>query len=179
MGPVPAGTGLGSSGAWCVGLLSALHGLAGTRPTQVELIEQACELEIERLSRPVGKHDQYICGLGGLRRLIIDEAGGVRTVPASVTPATSQALQDRLALFYTGVRRNSGTHLAAPSDRSAVDRRIEELHRIRHIGGQLREALEGGDVQAAPELMREHWSVKRAGPMGPMKRNPRRWTVSM
>jgi D-glycero-alpha-D-manno-heptose-7-phosphate kinase len=161
MGPVPSGTGLGSSGAFAVSLLSALHGLAGRAPSRLELVEQACELELDRLRRPVGKHDQYICGLGGLRRLVIDPSGSVRVDDPAVPKSTMDALAARFVLLYTGVRRDSATSLAPPSSTAGVEERIEQLHRIRKIGDQMRAALETGDLDWVAELMREHWAIKR------------------
>ena len=52
---IPAGTGLGSSGAFTVGLLRALYALeARARPPQA-LAEEACHIEIDRLGDPVGQ----------------------------------------------------------------------------------------------------------------------------
>lgn len=161
MGPVPSGTGLGSSGAFAVSLLSALHGLAGRSPSRLELIEQACALELDRLRRPVGKHDQYICGLGGLRQLVIEPSGEVQVRDPAVAKSTMDSLVDRFVLLYTGVRRDSSTSLAPPSAQPDVEERIEQLHRIRKIGDQTRVALETGDLDWVAELMREHWAVKR------------------
>jgi len=58
---VPAGTGLGSSGAYAASGIRALSGLEGE-----ELAEAACHLEIELLARTVGKQDQYAAVLGGV-----------------------------------------------------------------------------------------------------------------
>jgi len=161
MGPVPSGTGLGSSGAFAVSLLSALHGLAGRTPSRLHLIEQACELELGRLRRSVGKHDQYICGLGGLRRLVIDPSGAVRVDDPAVARSTVDALTARLVLLYTGVRRDSTTSLIPPTSAAGFEERIEQLHRIRKTGDQTRAALETGDMDWVAELMREHWAIKR------------------
>src|SRR5207253_7340749 len=56
---IPAGTGLGSSGTFTVGLLRALHAFKREHVAAADLAEEACHLEIDRLHRPVGKQDQY------------------------------------------------------------------------------------------------------------------------
>src|SRR6202161_4026929 len=62
---VPAGTGMGSSGAFTVCLLK---GLAHARRTSIAAgapAEAACEIEIDALGEPVGKQDPYVAGPGG------------------------------------------------------------------------------------------------------------------
>lgn len=159
LGAVPAGTGLGSSGAFAVSLLAVVNALAGRAISRAELIEQACELEIERLGRPVGKHDQYICGLGGLRRLVISPSGAVEVTAVAVAPSTLDEVLRRLVLVYTGARRDSTAALSP----GAVDvaARVAQLHSIRQIGDRMRQALMAGEWEHVPHLLREHWAVKR------------------
>ena len=54
------GTGLGSSSAFCVGLLNVMHALSAC-----QLAAEACEVEIDILKTPIGKQDQYASALGG------------------------------------------------------------------------------------------------------------------
>ena len=62
-----SGTGLGSSSAVLVGLLHALHAYQGNLVTAEQLAREACEIEVHRLGRPIGKQDQYIAAFGSLR----------------------------------------------------------------------------------------------------------------
>src|SRR5690242_9383395 len=63
---IPAGTGLGSSSCYLVGLLNAVHCLTQTQATTQQLAEEACHIELERLQKPIGKQDQYMAAFGGL-----------------------------------------------------------------------------------------------------------------
>src|SRR5690349_13726492 len=65
MADVPAGTGLGSSSCYAVGLLNALHTMRHQPVTLQQLAEEACHLEIEVLAKPIGKQDQYMATFGG------------------------------------------------------------------------------------------------------------------
>src|SRR5438045_3986570 len=56
---IPAGTGLGSSGSFSTALLKALHAYRRQFVHPAQLAELACDIEIRRLSEPVGKQDQY------------------------------------------------------------------------------------------------------------------------
>ena len=66
MADIPPGTGLGSSGAFTVGVLKALHAYQHEIVPNEHIARTACEIEIERLGEPVGKQDQYIAAVGGL-----------------------------------------------------------------------------------------------------------------
>ena len=65
---IPAGTGLGSSGSFTVGLLRAIHAHLHKQRSTRRLADEACHVEIERLADPVGKQDQYSAAFGGLTR---------------------------------------------------------------------------------------------------------------
>ena len=70
LGDVPAkGTGLGSSSSVTVGLLNAFYEFLGKPRDPEALAAEACEVEIEILDKPIGKQDQYIAALGGIRRI--------------------------------------------------------------------------------------------------------------
>src|SRR4030042_1392222 len=68
MADIPSeGSGLGSSSSVTVGLLNAMYAYKGEiKPAEV-LAEQACEVEIDILGKPIGKQDQYIAAFGNLR----------------------------------------------------------------------------------------------------------------
>src|SRR5271163_3666198 len=63
---VPAGTGMGSSGAYTVCLLKGLAYARRTAITAGALAEAACEIEIDVLGEPAGKQDPYVAAHGGI-----------------------------------------------------------------------------------------------------------------
>jgi D-glycero-alpha-D-manno-heptose-7-phosphate kinase len=78
---VPAGTGLGSSGTFLVGLLHALYAWQREPVTAETLAREAVEIEMNRLGEPVGKQDQYIAAYGGLLCQEYLPDGEVRVTP--------------------------------------------------------------------------------------------------
>src|SRR6185436_16567111 len=66
MADIPAGTGLGSSGAFTTAVLKALHGYRRSLVAPQQLAEEACHIELDVLKEPIGKQDQYIAAFGGL-----------------------------------------------------------------------------------------------------------------
>jgi hypothetical protein len=101
MADVPAGTGLGSSSCYAVGLLNALHSLKRDFVPLEALAEQACDLEIGRLGKPIGKQDQYMAAFGGIRVLEIKTDGTVQVRTAQIDEAT---LDDLNRIFSCSIR---------------------------------------------------------------------------
>ena len=104
---VPAGTGLGSSSCYAVGVLNGLHTLKREYITLQELAEEACDLEINRLGKPIGKQDQYMAAFGGLTVLDIEKDGTVQVRKADVTGPIADDLNRNLLMFYTGTSRSA------------------------------------------------------------------------
>ena len=101
MADAPAGTGLGSSSCYAVGLLNALHSMKREYVPLQELAEEACELEIKRLGKPIGKQDQYMAAFGGLRVLEIDKSGKVKVRSPRLREYCLDDLNRNLLMFYT------------------------------------------------------------------------------
>ncbi|GHV65304.1 hypothetical protein FACS1894199_05630 [Bacteroidia bacterium] len=79
---IPAGTGLGSSSSFTVGLVNALSAYNHQYVSQEQLAATACEIEIGRLKEPIGKQDQYAAAYGGLNfiRFNCDESVEVEKI---------------------------------------------------------------------------------------------------
>src|SRR5581483_9268853 len=78
---VPAGTGMGSSGAFTVALMKGLAHARRTSATQAWLAEAACEIEIDVLKEPCGKQDQYVAAHGGICAYTFNQDGTVDVEP--------------------------------------------------------------------------------------------------
>jgi D-glycero-alpha-D-manno-heptose-7-phosphate kinase len=161
---VPAGTGLGSSGSFTVGLLRALYAFRHEHVTAGELAEEACDIEITELNRPVGKQDQYIGAYGGLTCFEFDSDDRVRVAPLQMPRFALRDLEERLLLFFTGYSRSADDLLADQLKRSEQGDPVmlSNLDAVVQIGHQVKEALERGDCRAFADLMHEHWLVKQA-----------------
>lgn len=163
MADVPAGTGLGSSSCYAVGLLNALHSLKRDFVPLEALAEQACELEINRLGKPIGKQDQYMAAFGGLRVLDIKTDGAVHIRTAQIDEATLDDLNRNLLMYYTGTFRSADQILAEESQgaKNGKTEILESLHHIKDIGYKVLEAVESGNLTALGYLFDEHWQYKK------------------
>jgi D-glycero-alpha-D-manno-heptose-7-phosphate kinase len=163
MADIPAGTGLGSSGTFTVGLLRALYAFKREHVSSNALAEEACHIEIDLLGRASGKQDQYISAFGGITCFEFCPDERVRVSPLRITQATLHDLEEHLMLFFTGYSRDADTMLADQKQRSEAGDRsmIDNLAAIASLGSRIKDALERGDTLAFAALMHEHWQLKR------------------
>src|SRR2546423_2889563 len=148
MADIPAGTGLGSSGSFTTALLKALHTHRKNLVHPRELAEHACHIEIDLLKEFVGKQDQYIAAFGGLTCFQFLPNDHVEVWPLQIDTETLYNLEDNLLLFFTGYSRSASSILKDQDDRSQSrdQRMIDNLHFIKDLGWQSKEALEAGDL---------------------------------
>jgi D-glycero-alpha-D-manno-heptose-7-phosphate kinase len=174
---IPAATGLGSSGAFTVGLLRAVYALEREHVSPGALAAEAARVEIEVLGEPVGKQDQYIAAFGGLTCFEFEAGGGVTVSPLAVTNQTLHTLEESLLLFFTGYSRSAGDILADQHARSRADdaEMLANLDRTKELGLEIKRALEGGEPRRFGELMNEHWEGKRRRSAGISNPDIDRW----
>jgi D-glycero-alpha-D-manno-heptose-7-phosphate kinase len=160
---IPAGTGLGSSGSFTTALLKALYAHRRRLLTPEETARLACEIEIEKLNRSVGKQDQYIAAYGGITCFNFHPDDSVDAKPLQISMDTLYDLEDNLLLFFTGFSRNADHILQDQNQRSqqADEDMIQNLHYVKALGERSRQYLEAGKTSEFAELMHEHWEHKK------------------
>jgi D-glycero-alpha-D-manno-heptose-7-phosphate kinase len=160
---IPAGTGLGSSGSFCTALLKALSAHRRLLLHPNELAELACDIEINRLSEPIGKQDQYIAAFGGVTCFTFNPDDSVNASPLRMSVEAMFNLEDNLLLFFTGYSRNAGSILEDQKVRTenADDEMLRNLHYVKELSLRSRLALESGNTGLFAELMHEHWEHKK------------------
>jgi D-glycero-alpha-D-manno-heptose-7-phosphate kinase len=166
MADIPSeGSGLGSSSCVLVGLLNALHLHQGMTCSAEQLAQEACEIEIDVLGRPIGKQDHYIAAYGGLRsfRFLCDDT--VTNEPLVMDEDRREQLASQLMLFYTGMTRQSGGILQ--EQRGNIASRLDLLRAMRDQVEQVRTCLRDGCFDDIGTILHEGWRLKRqlAGPI--------------
>jgi D-glycero-alpha-D-manno-heptose-7-phosphate kinase len=163
MADVPAGTGLGSSSCYLVGLLNAMHTLTQTPTSSERLAEEACFIELEALSKPIGKQDQYMAALGGLTALEIARDGRVTATRLCLATELVDALESSMLLFYTGAAREAISILEKQDSATKMKTNgvVASLCEIKDIGIEIRDAIVGGHLRRFGELLDIHWQTKK------------------
>lgn len=170
---VPAGTGMGSSGAFTVCLLKALAQARSTSITPGALAEAASEIEIDILKEPVGKQDTYVAAHGGICAYTFRQDGTVDVEPLELDHETLRKLRENFLLFYTGEARQASKLLDDQDKRTKKGdaEMIENLHRTKEMGYRSRDLLLAGELEEYAELMHEHWQNKRVRSPGMASEN--------
>jgi D-glycero-alpha-D-manno-heptose-7-phosphate kinase len=155
-----AGSGLGSSSTVTVGLLNALHTFQGRQVPALELAAQACEIEIDRCGKPIGRQDQYIAALGGVQALRFGPGGAVTAEEVQLDDYVRSALQRQVMLFYTGSRCTSADNILA-SQRARIESIRPHLDQLHDLAEFTLQQLSDGDPDSIGDAIRESWEAKR------------------
>jgi D-glycero-alpha-D-manno-heptose-7-phosphate kinase len=158
---VPAGTGMGSSSAFTVGLLHALLVREGKNPSAHELATAACEIELERVAAPIGKQDQFAAAYGGLNFVQFHTDGTVDVHPVNCSAKTKQELSRRLMLFYIGQERPAASILAEQGRNMADQEKFQKVQQMVELASELRVALEKDDLGSFGDILDRGWQLKR------------------
>ncbi|MCH8237630.1 MAG: galactokinase [Proteobacteria bacterium] len=161
---VPAGTGLGSSGSFTVGLVHALHAFKRRKIDVRDLAAMANHIEMTILGEPCGKQDHYIAAYGGLTCQEYAADGSVTITPLMVSDNTIRDLNENLMLFFTGYSRDAADILQEQREKTEKgdSGMLDNLNFIKGLGLRIKERLEAGDGDGFAELMNEHWEHKKA-----------------
>ncbi len=158
---VPAHTGLGSSSSFAVGLLNALYALKGETVSKHRLATEAAAIEIERLTRPVGKQDHFAASYGNINVFSFHKTGFVSVDPVCYCPKKRKAIEERLMLFYTGMQRDASTVLQ--KQQAVATEKAETLTAMADLVDPLRELfVSGGKHDGFGKILHQNWELKRS-----------------
>ena len=154
------GSGLGSSSTLTVGYLNAFHSFMGRQVDAETLARQACEIEIDRLKKPIGRQDQYIAAYGGVRFFRFGAGGKVDVSAVDAKTKTLRELENGLLLYFTGKTRSADGLLAAQGAKMGDNKKSMDV--IGALAQDARAALEAGDADGIGRALDANWRQKRA-----------------
>lgn len=159
-GDLPARSGVGSSSAFTVGLISALRALEGRHMSKDELAQEAIHVEHMVLREAVGAQDQISAAFGGFNHITFRQDGVHHVAPMIVPRDRLEALQGRLMLLFTGLSR------------TAAEIAKTQIENLRHHAADLRALTQmvdhaiailtsQSDLTEFGRLLDQAWTVKR------------------
>ena len=161
MGDIPSsGSGLGSSSTVTVGTLNALHHYLNVLPTQKQLAMEACEIEINKLHKPIGKQDQYIAAFGGLRAIRFHPDDTVTVESIELDKESQRQLNHNLLLFYTNSTRQSATILKEQKEK--INRNLPILREMKKLTFEGKRLLEAKLFDDFGYMLNEYWLLKKS-----------------
>lgn len=159
MGDIPAGTGLGSSSTVTVGALHAMYAHQDKLVSKDQLAQEACDIEVNILNKPIGYQDQYIAAFGGLQLIEFASNGKVITEAVNLDPKIQSQLSDNLLLFFTGTTRKSESILSEQKEN--ISSRLPILRKLKNMAHQAHEAICRGNLDDIGYLLDESWQLKK------------------
>ncbi|HEY3490947.1 MAG TPA: hypothetical protein VGK27_12625 [Candidatus Deferrimicrobiaceae bacterium] len=159
-GDLPARSGMGSSSAFTVGLLHALHALGGRMPSKQQLATESIHIEQDLLRETVGSQDQILAAQGGFNQIMFHRDGEYTVRPITVSRARIAELNSHLMLFYTGIKRTASR--VADGYVHDLPSRENELSKIGELVAEGTALINSrDDIRRFGKLMQEAWRAKR------------------
>jgi D-glycero-alpha-D-manno-heptose-7-phosphate kinase len=158
---VPAGTGLGSSSSYTVGLLHNMYTKFNKFVTKEHLADEACTIEIEKLGEPIGKQDQYAAAYGGLNVIAFNPNESVDVEAIHLKRSTCDALEGNLMMFYTGMQRKTASILTEQRTNMGSEEKFRTLGTMVDLVWDLRDALYANDLTSFGDLLHKNWLLKK------------------
>lgn len=158
----PMGSGLGSSSAMVVAILTAFVELFKLPLGEYDVARLAYDIERSDLTMHGGKQDQYASTFGGFNfmefykdRVIVN--------PLRIRQETVAELQYNMLLFYLGTSRLS-SEIIESQIRNVHDKKskpIEAMHRLKELANLQKEAILRGNLGEFGRLLGHGWDFKK------------------
>lgn len=158
---IPAGTGMGSSSSFTVGLLHCLYAVNRQFVTHERLAREACRIEIDILGEPIGKQDQYAAAYGGLNIIHFKPDGSVTVEPLYIKNEVYRTLQKNLVMFYTGNQRKASDILSEQKQNVSQEEKFNVLKSMVSLVPDLRDCLYKGNLDDFGRILHENWILKQ------------------
>ena len=160
-GDLPARSGMATSSAFVVGLLSALYGLMGIYKNKTQIYEESIYIEQKLMNENVGSQDQVSTAMGGLNFIEFNKGGNINVNPIPLSDYRIKLLNKNLHLFYTGIQRNSNKFAKLYTSNISKNRR--QLRMLKQF------VDEGIDILCSNKnldefgyLLHENWLIKQS-----------------
>lgn len=150
-GDLPAGSGIGSSSSFTVGLINAIASLYGLTVSPKILSDRA--IQIEQSFEVVGCQDQVFAAYGGFLHIKFTKDD---IQVQGFGKVYYEALLENLLLFYTGESRN------ASSIAAKYDLKSKYLDQIKMLVKDAYDAVFRGNIENIGPLLDQSWQYKKA-----------------
>ena len=158
---VPAGTGLGSSSSFAVGLLNALYAYKGKTVSKEKLAQEACEIEIDSLGEPIGKQDQYAAAYGNINYIKFNKDETVDVSPILLTEPLKKALEECFCLYHIGGERRASDILSEQKNNIAIEDKYQNLKKMVMLASELRDAFLDEKLETVGAILHRGWLYKK------------------
>jgi D-glycero-alpha-D-manno-heptose-7-phosphate kinase len=158
---LPAGSGLGSSSTFTVGMLHSIYALQNYMPTKRELALNAIHVEQQLIGEAVGSQDQIAAAWGGFNKIRFSAENTFELDPIIMGKDRLLELQDNLLLCFTGFAR-SAPEIASHQIKETPSR-FNELTEMQSLTNEALAVLRSkGSIDDFGRLLDTQWKIKKS-----------------
>jgi D-glycero-alpha-D-manno-heptose-7-phosphate kinase len=158
---LPAGSGLGSSSTFTVGMLHSIYALQNYMPTKRELAMNAIHVEQKLIGEAVGSQDQVAAAWGGFNRIKFSSENTFEVDPIIMERNRLIELQNNLLLCFTGFAR-SAPEIASHQIKETPSRH-KELTEMQSLTNEAFAILRStGSLDNFGRLLDSQWKIKKS-----------------
>ena len=157
-----SGGGLGSSSSFSVALVQAICELSQINISQLDAANIASDIEINKLKKPIGRQDQYLCSIGGINIIKINEKNKVELFNNNnIINAIKSYIKD-LFIVNTGNARSANTTLLKIKSHEDSFESIKAIYDIANNFLKQSSKLQHNDlIQLLDYSVKESWKIKK------------------
>ncbi|ACB50317.1 putative GHMP kinase, LmbP protein [Crocosphaera subtropica ATCC 51142] len=158
---LPAFTGLGSSSAFTVSLLQALHSFKGEFVKPLDLAYEAIYVERHLVKDRVGCQDQLMSAMGGFNLVEFRTEEDIIVNRVAISPQRLAEFEAHLFIVFTGIKRRAAKVVEKQLKR--VNDNTQTLKEMRKMVDQGWDILTSNQsLSAFGELLDKAWVAKRS-----------------
>lgn len=156
------GSGLGGSSSF---LISLINGLSKIKPKSIninKIADYACDIEINKLKKPIGRQDQYICSSQDIACFKYQRNGVV--IEQKLHVNKSKAIKKSIKTLYlipTGIKRSADLVLNKLKEDKANFLKIRELRKLMEDFLIDKNSSEEYAFHSLNNAIQESWEIKK------------------
>lgn len=157
---LPKNTGIGSSSAFCVGLIKSIYALNKKKINKKKLAKLAIEIEQNKLKEYCGSQDQVWSAYGGMNFITFKKNGSIKVNKLKITKIRKKKLEKNLILMFTGIQRYS--KLIEKKKQKNLNNKIKFLQEIKNLTAKSKKILQGKiNLDKFGLALNEYWELKK------------------
>ncbi len=158
---LPAFTGLGSSSAFTVSLLHALHSFKGEFVRPLDLAYEAIYVERHLVKDKVGCQDQLMAAMGGFNLVEFRTEDNIVVNRLPISPQRLTEFEQHLFIVFTGIKRKAAN--VVEQQLKKVAENTDTLKMMRQMVDRGWDILTGNHpLSAFGDLLHQAWMAKRS-----------------
>jgi D-glycero-alpha-D-manno-heptose-7-phosphate kinase len=157
---IAAGTGLGSSSAFTVGVIQLVENYLGRNPSKFDLAVNACKIELDDLGEPIGIQDQHASAYGGINIFNFNSRSDVSVSHIDVEEKMLEIIESNLLLIRVPGNRSASKLLKKQIENIEAEKQIDTLNQMKLL---VDDGLQAWRSSAADlgEILDKTWKLKK------------------